>query len=76
MWSSRSSSLSSSDKHKLSNAQIVSQSALKTPYYCIYSSTCTVRYSLHVTVFELNLTDVSAAAYDCVGYCCAYVYKR
>jgi hypothetical protein len=31
MWSSRSSSQSSSDTHKLSNAKIASLSALKTP---------------------------------------------
>ena len=31
MWSSRSSSQSSSDTHKLRNAKIASQSALKTP---------------------------------------------
>ena len=37
----------------------------------------TVVHVLYGTVYvALNLTDVSAAAYDCVGYCCAYVYKR
>ena len=38
MWSSRLSSLSSSDTHKLRNAKIVSQSALKTPQWDVYNS--------------------------------------